>query len=74
MDQPNHKVPVLELFKDQLAISLAAASGLSVADAKSLIDSGKADGFEFSITLQKIKKFKIMDDPATVGEQWKAKV
>jgi hypothetical protein len=68
--------PVLHLFKEKIAAAVAAATNGKLTDQQVLecLEDCKADGFDFSFPMMKLRRYKIAEDPKTLVEEWKNNV
>lgn len=64
----------ISFFKNQVAQLLAPVTGLSLEQLDTLIEERFDEKHEFSVTMPKIRKYKIPGDPAEVAQEWKSKV
>lgn len=64
----------LKFFKKEVAQVLAPVTGLSLEQLDTLIEERFDEKYEFSVTMPKIRKYKIPGDPLEVAQEWKSKV
>eukprot|EP01122_Echinamoeba_exundans_P000232 TRINITY_DN10202_c0_g1_i1.p1 TRINITY_DN10202_c0_g1~~TRINITY_DN10202_c0_g1_i1.p1 ORF type:complete len:623 (+),score=184.26 TRINITY_DN10202_c0_g1_i1:119-1870(+) len=66
--------PVLHLFKEKIAASVAAATNGKLTEQQVLecLEDCKAAGYDFSLPMMKLRRYKIAEDPKVLAEEWKS--
>lgn len=64
----------ISFFRGEVVQLLTSVTKLTSEQVDSLIEERFDENYEFSLTMPKIRKFKIQGDPAEVAEEWKSKI
>lgn len=67
---------MLHLFKEKIAATIAAATAGKLQEPQVLecLEDCKAEGYDFSFPMMKLRRYKIAEDALTLATQWKTNV
>jgi hypothetical protein len=70
----DHKKPIYLQFKQKIAEALANVSGLTPQQALESVEDSKSEGFQFSLPMMKLRRYKVEGDPLELAKKWSAEV